>query len=77
MQWYAIDGRPISVWHQSKAGVVVEGNSLVVVCAPTGTMVGSISYWRNKSGPQGAAVSWPAKAQNSTGVKPNLRSCLQ
>ena len=31
MQWYAIDGRPISVWHQSKAGVGVEGNSLVVV----------------------------------------------
>ena len=31
MQWYAIDGRPISVWHQSKAGGVVEGNSLVVV----------------------------------------------
>ena len=29
--------------------------------SPTGPMAGSISYWRNKSGPQGVSMSWPSQ----------------
>ena len=45
--------------------------------SPTGPMAGSISYWRNKSGPQGVSMSWPARARYSTRgrVKPNILPC--